>query len=123
MFVDYADNEDGAIYKLVDQWKVAVPLHPEAGTEPNVFYVPPIGPSRLNDDMSIDEEKPRIPSEYLESLFGDGVHDALATLKSEMETVRSGGQSEILTMLIAYRWHELLGPFTTDPVDAGLADN
>ncbi|MBW2448353.1 MAG: respiratory nitrate reductase subunit beta [Deltaproteobacteria bacterium] len=49
-FVGYRDDENGPIHKLVDQWKVAIPLHPEYGTEPNVFYVPPIGPARLGED-------------------------------------------------------------------------
>jgi nitrate reductase beta subunit len=102
----------------VETWKVALPLHPEAGTRPNVFYVPPLSPHRLNDDMSIDYETPRIPPEYLESLFGPQVHEALGRIKSEMETVRGGGKSEILTTLIAYKWKELLGPFPVDPVDA-----
>jgi hypothetical protein len=65
--------------------------------------------------MSIDYETPRIPPEYLESLFGPGVHSALDTLKSEMDSVRNGGKSEMLSTLIAYKWQELLGPFTVDP--------
>ena len=109
------DDEDSPVHKLVKEWKIALPLHAEAGTGPNVFYVPPLSPHRLNEDMSIDYETPRIPPEYLESLFGPNVHDALATLKSEMQTVRDGGSSEMLKTLIAYKWQELLGPFTVDP--------
>ena len=41
-FVGFLEDEDGPIHKLVYQWKVALPLHPEYGTEPNVYYVPPI---------------------------------------------------------------------------------
>lgn len=115
VFVGYLDDVEGPIHRLVNEWKVAVPLHAEYGTEPNVFYVPPLSPYRLNEDFSIDYETPRIPPEYLESLFGPGVHDALAKLKSEMETVREGGKSEMLETLIAYKWQSLFGPFTTDP--------
>ena len=43
-FVGYLDDEAGPIHKLVAQWKVALPLHPEYGLEPNVFYVPPLSP-------------------------------------------------------------------------------
>ena len=103
------------MHKLVQEWEVALPLHAEAGTAPNVYYVPPLSPHRLNEDMSIDYETPRIPPEYLESLFGPRVHGALATLKSEMDSVREGGTSEMLTTLIAYKWQELLVPFTVDP--------
>lgn len=115
VFVGFLDDEEGPIYKLVKVWKVAVPLHPEYGTEPNVFYVPPLSPYRLHEDGRIDYETPRIPPEYLESLFGPDVHQALATLKSELEKVRNGGISEILDTLIAYKWQSLLGPFTVDP--------
>src|SRR5574341_1335871 len=31
-FVGFLDDESGPIHKLVKQWKVALPLHPEAGT-------------------------------------------------------------------------------------------
>jgi len=117
VFVGFINDETSSVSKLVNEWKVALPLHPEYGTKPNVFYVPPLSPYRLNDDMSIDHETPRIPNEYLESLFGPDVHAALGSLKSEMESVRNGGRSEMLSTLIAYKWQELLGPFTADPAD------
>lgn len=115
VFIGYLDDEDSPVHKLVRQWRIALPLHAEAGTSPNVYYVPPLSPHRLKEDMSIDYETPRIPPEYLESLFGPAVHDALARLKTEMESVRAGAKSEMLTTLIAYKWQELLGPFTVDP--------
>jgi nitrate reductase beta subunit len=103
------------MHKLVSEWQVALPLHPEYGTEPNIFYVPPLSPHRLNDDGSIDYHTPRIPPAYLESLFGPKVHAALDRLRSELATVRAGGRSDILDTLIVYRWQELFGPFTTPP--------
>ncbi len=118
VFVGWLDDKEGAVHKLVNEWQVALPLHREYGTGPNVFYVPPLSPYRLKEDMSIDYETPRIPPDYLESLFGPAVHGALDTLKGEMETVREGGSSDLLTTLIAYKWQELLGPFAKDPVDA-----
>jgi hypothetical protein len=65
--------------------------------------------------MSVDYVTPRIPPEYLESLFGPRVHQVLDTLRTELERVRDGGTSEILETLIVYRWQSLFGPFTTDP--------
>ena len=121
VFVGYLDDEGGPVNKLINDWKIALPLHAESGTGPNVYYVPPLSPHRLNEDMSIDYETPRIPPEYLESLFGPEVHGALGRLKGEMESVRAGGKSEMLTTLIAYKWQELLGPFTVDP--ASLTPN
>jgi len=117
VFVGYLDDESGPVHKLINTWKIALPHHPESGTRPNVFYVPPLAPARLNDDMSIDLTTPRIPAEYLEAQFGPQVHQALATLSSEMQKVRDGGSSEMLSTLIAYKWKELLGPFTVDPAD------
>jgi len=100
---------------------VALPLRPDFGTEPNVFYVPPLSPYRLRDDRSIDTETPRIPPGYLESLFGPRVHGALARLRAELERVRAGGRSEILDTLIAREWKSLLGPFTREPAEVGEA--
>ena len=98
------DDERDPVHRLVYEWKVALPLHAEFGTEPNVFYVPPLSPYRLREDRSIDTETMRIPPEYLESLFGPDVHEALATLQSEIERARSGGRSELLDTLIVDEW-------------------
>jgi len=115
-FVGALDDEDGAIHKLVNLWKVALPLHAEYGTTPNVFYVPPLSPYRLREDRSIDTESMRIPMVYLESLFGPGVGAALSTLRSEIERVRAGGRSEMLDTLTVFEWKSLFGPFTEEPV-------
>jgi len=117
VFVGYLDDKDGPIYKLVNQWEVALPLHPEYGTVPNVFYIPPLAPYRLNDDLSIDESTPRIPTEYLERLFGSRVRKALATLRGEMDKTRAKEKSELMDMLIVYKWRELFKPFDRDPAE------
>jgi ethylbenzene hydroxylase subunit beta/complex iron-sulfur molybdoenzyme family reductase subunit beta len=117
VFVGYLDDESGPIHKLVSEWKVAVALHPEYGTEPNIFYVPPIGPRPINDDGSIDENRNRIPDELLEQQFGPDVHQALATLQAEMAKTKAGGQSDLMDILIAYEWKSLFSEFTVDPVD------
>jgi ethylbenzene hydroxylase subunit beta/complex iron-sulfur molybdoenzyme family reductase subunit beta len=114
-FVGYRDDQEAPIYKLVDKWKVAIPLHPEYGTDPNVFYVPPIAPPRFGSDGKIDKSEPRIPDAYLESLFGPVVHDSLRILKAEMAKTREGGKSELMDLLIAYKWKEMFGGFDRDP--------
>lgn len=114
-FVGYRDDQEGAIYKLVDKWKVAVPLHPEYGTEPNVFYVPPMGPASYDAEGNLDESIPRIPRDYLRSLFGDAGLDALEILETEREKARQGGESELMDLLIAYDWNEMFGGFDRDP--------
>jgi ethylbenzene hydroxylase subunit beta/complex iron-sulfur molybdoenzyme family reductase subunit beta len=114
-FVGYRDDENGPIYKLVDEWKVALPLHPEYGTEPNFFYVPPIAPASLDERGNIDTSTPRIPDQYLVSLFGPAVLEALGTLKSEMKKKREGLGSQILDTLIAYEWTGMFSEFDRDP--------
>lgn len=116
VFVGYLDDVQGPIHKLVKEWRVAVPLHPEYGTEPNVYYVPPIGPKPINEDGTIDEDHNRIPDELLEEQFGPAVHQALATLKAEMTKTSEGGQSDLMDLLIVYKWKDLFSEFTVDPV-------
>lgn len=115
-WVGFLDDEEGPIYKLVKKWNVALPHHPEYGTEPNIYYVPPLAPPRLHEDGRIDESKPRIPAEFLRFQFGPEVDQALETLKQEMQRVRDGEKSELMEILIAKRWSEMLGPFDVDPV-------
>jgi len=73
------------------------------------------GGVRRHRDGPVDESQPRIPKEYLESLFGPKVHEALATLEAEMAKTRGGGKSELMDLLIAYKWKEMFGGFDRDP--------
>ncbi|MGW8322610.1 MAG: 4Fe-4S dicluster domain-containing protein [Thermodesulfobacteriota bacterium] len=114
-FLGFLDDEKGPIHKLVKVWKVALPLHLEYGTEPNVFYVPPLSPPRLDEEGKVDPSKPRIPMAYLRYLFGPEVEKAIATMQSEMTKVRSGGKSELMDILIAREWAGMFRPFTKDP--------
>jgi DMSO reductase family type II enzyme iron-sulfur subunit len=102
-FVGYLDDPQGPIWKLVNQWQVAIPLHPEFGTGPNVFYVPPLSPEKLDDEGRPTGDM-RIPAAYLQSLFGERVHAALATLTGERERRKQGHKSELMDLLIAYDW-------------------
>ena len=76
----------------MNKYKVALPLHAEYGTQPNVFYVPPMSPSKYAaDGKALDEQ--RIPLEYLESLFGPRVGEALETLASERQAKAEGARA------------------------------
>jgi ethylbenzene hydroxylase subunit beta/complex iron-sulfur molybdoenzyme family reductase subunit beta len=116
-FVGFLDDAKSPVARLVKEWKVALPLHPEWNTKPNVYYVPPLAPAPLNPDGSANENKDRIPPEYLESLFGKAVHGALSTIKAEMAKKRNGQASEVMDTLILYEWKDALGPFSRDPAD------
>ncbi|MDG5776901.1 4Fe-4S dicluster domain-containing protein [Haloarculaceae archaeon H-GB1-1] len=97
-YVGFLDDQQGPIYKLVERYGVALPLHPEYQTQPNVYYIPPFAPPQ-QDTEGETLEVDRIPPEYLEELFGEEVHDALETIQREREKVERGGSSELMDIL------------------------
>ncbi len=105
-WVSYLDDREGPVHKLVRKWRVALPLRPDFGTQPNVYYVPPLSPPRLDEEGRPTGE-PRIPPAYLKKIFGPEVETALATLKAEMEKKARGETSELVDILIAYRHQEM----------------
>lgn len=60
------EREDNPIDYLVHTRKVALPLYPQYGTEPNVYYIPPV----------------HVPRDFLGQMFGPGVEQAIATYRS-----------------------------------------
>ncbi|MCB9186481.1 MAG: nitrate reductase subunit beta [Flavobacteriales bacterium] len=87
--------QQSPVYKFVKEWGIALPLHPEFRTIPNLFYVPPMLPAMASVDSdgvydSTTEslwagiEKSRLPMKYLASLFTAGdtkkVEDVLKKL-------------------------------------------
>lgn len=110
----YLDDPDGHVHKLVEKWRVALPLHPEYETRPNVFYVPPLSPRAFNEDGRITDEM-RFPGEALEFLFGPGVHRALDTILSEMRKRKAGQPSELIDLLVRNTWEDGFGEFTNEP--------
>lgn len=113
-FVGYLDDPEGPIHKLVHKYRVALPLHPEYETQPNVYYVPPLSPEKYDAQGNPTGEM-RIPTEYLERLFGNRVREVLALLVAEREKNRNGGKSELMDLLIAREWLGMFGPFNKHP--------
>jgi nitrate reductase beta subunit len=83
------------VYKFVKQWGIALPLHAEFRTLPNLFYVPPLLPTmgKVGDqlyDTTTESfwggiERSRLPLQYLASLFAAGdVARVEAVLKKMM---------------------------------------
>jgi nitrate reductase beta subunit len=79
------------VLAFVKRWELALPLHPEWRTLPNVFYVPPLlplfasrenGTTRTAEGLFTSGERGRIPLAYLGRLFGGeaGVAAALRKL-------------------------------------------
>jgi nitrate reductase beta subunit len=55
------DDPKHPLYFLVKKERVALPLYPQFGTEPNVYYIPPRW----------------VPRPYLRQMFGPGVDEAI----------------------------------------------
>ncbi|MBI4171822.1 MAG: respiratory nitrate reductase subunit beta [Actinobacteria bacterium] len=120
IWVDYVDEPGTSVHELVHEWKVALPLHPEFETKPNVYYVPPMSSSAF-DENGEQTSRPRIPIDELRRLFGAKVDQALETLSAERAKQRNGG-SQLMGLLIGRRWHELLGRWKKDPSEASAVD-
>ncbi|WP_139416547.1 nitrate reductase subunit beta [Agromyces laixinhei] len=100
------------IWKLINDYKVALPLHPEYRTMPMVWYIPPLSPvvdvvaSSGNDGEDARTlfaaiDRLRIPMEYLAGLFTAGDVPAvagslrkLAAMRSHMRRVNLGEQQD-----------------------------
>jgi ethylbenzene hydroxylase subunit beta/complex iron-sulfur molybdoenzyme family reductase subunit beta len=111
----YLDDPSSQVHQLVREWGVALPLRPESGTQPNVYYVPPLSPLAYDEQGRLTDQE-RIPARVLERCFGPDVHRALATLRRERERQRSGERSELMDLLISRRWHDRFAAFTAEPV-------
>jgi complex iron-sulfur molybdoenzyme family reductase subunit beta len=107
-FVGFLDDEEGQVYKLVNKYKVALPLRADYGTVPNVYYVPPTeAPPKFDANGKIIEGSERVPMAELEKLFGKEVHEAAKTLKAEMKKRKETGESELMDLLIAYKHDDM----------------
>ena len=100
--------------------KVALPLHPEYGTEPNVFYIPPFESTKaFEDDGSISDDG-RIEMEVLEKLFGPDVGDVVRKLRDERAKKQRGEESEIMDLLIGRNYWDRFKGFDNDPAEQVL---
>jgi len=104
--VGFVSDTTSDVYKLAKDLQVALPLHPEYGTGPNVYYIPPFsGPSQVNPDGSLVNVA-RIPVTYLRLLFGNGVDAAITTLRSARD---NGDPNGILAILNSNDRYQLGG--------------
>ncbi len=126
------------IYKFVKEWGIALPLHAEFRTLPNLFYVPPMLPvmatisqntkdlSTLHPkakawddkwlyDTSIDEifgniDNMRFPLKYMASLFGAGDEKLMAEKLKKLMAIR------------IYRRYVTVGDISKEKSDAALSE-
>ncbi|WP_010146608.1 nitrate reductase subunit beta [Serinicoccus profundi] len=96
------------VLRLINDYKVALPLHPEYRTMPMVWYIPPLSPvvdvikdtgydAEDKDNLFAAIDALRIPVEYLANLFTAGdvrpVNDVLrklAAMRSYMRDINLG---------------------------------
>jgi len=87
------------VWKYVKEWGIALPLHPEFRTLPNLFYVMPLLPAmaQINDDNNYhtvssalwdDMKNPRLPLKYLASIFSAGDVNIVGNILEKLMTVR-----------------------------------
>ncbi|WP_156250437.1 nitrate reductase subunit beta [Pseudactinotalea terrae] len=100
------------VWKLINTYKVALPLHPEYRTMPMVWYIPPLSPvvDIIRDTGHDAEDKGnlfaaiealRIPIGYLANLFTagdvkpvDSVLRKLAAMRAYMRDINLGGAGD-----------------------------
>ena len=91
--------QNSPVYKFVKEWKIALPLHPEFRTLPNLFYVPPLLPAMasvstdgtydtVSEHLLAGVEKLRVPIRYLSSLFTAGNDDKVIDVFKKLHAVR-----------------------------------
>ncbi|MEV5597119.1 nitrate reductase subunit beta [Streptomyces sp. NPDC052496] len=88
------------VYALINEHKVALPLHPEYRTLPMVWYVPPLSPvldavgeaggdAADPDHVFAAVTRLRIPLDYLANLFAAGDADVVAGVLMKLTALRS----------------------------------
>lgn len=108
------------VYKFVKLWKLALPLHPEFRTIPNLFYVPALLPSVATVHNGVYDsvtsglwggiDTTRLPMKYLASLFSAGNTEKVA---------------DVMKRLMTVRWHRrnvTVGDVTKETVDAAMRE-
>jgi nitrate reductase beta subunit len=93
-----AHAQQSPVYKLVKEWRLALPLHAEHRTLPMLFYVPPLLPAAAKVDargyrVEADEifgtlTNARLPIRYMASLFGAGNETVVERSMAKMLAVR-----------------------------------
>ena len=110
MYFGYLDDEASFVHKLVNKYKVALPLRPDFGTGANVYYIPPFVRPRRFGSGNEPLETTDIPIELLRTYFGADADQALATLREHRAKAAAGESSELMDLLIIYRFADVFAP-------------
>src|SRR5699024_6812703 len=96
--------QQSPLYKMIIDWQIALPLHPEYRTMTMVWYIPPLRPimnmiegkgSNVDtDDIVPVIDNMRIPIEYLANLLTAGDTNQIRTVLKKMAVMRSYMRAE-----------------------------
>ncbi|SDD27596.1 nitrate reductase beta subunit [Terribacillus halophilus] len=96
--------QQSPIYKMIIDWKIALPLHPEYRTMPMVWYVPPLSPimnmiegkgsGADTADIFPAIDNMRIPVEYLANLLTAGDTGHIRAVLKKMAVMRQFMRAE-----------------------------
>lgn len=92
----WIEDRQNPLYYLVNVAKVALPLYPQFGTQPNVYYIPPRW----------------VPRDYLRQMFGPGVDDAIAAYMNPSRETLAVLQLFRATQSIVFSYKVEQGPKT-----------
>lgn len=93
------------LYYLIKVEKVALPLYPQFGTEPNIYYIPPRWVSRT----------------YLHQMFGPGVDEAIARYTAPSRQLLAVLQLFRTTQKMIFRYEIEEGPLVREAEVNGRA--
>ncbi len=99
----WVENPENPLYFMVKQAKVALPLYPQFGTEPNGYYIPPRW----------------VPREYLHQMFGPGVDAAIDAYLAPSRELLAVLQLFRATQKIIFKFKIEKGPKVRDAVIGG----
>ncbi|MBT5784555.1 MAG: nitrate reductase subunit beta, partial [Candidatus Thioglobus sp.] len=95
-WIDAAQNSP--VYKMVMDWKIAFPIHPEYRTLPMMWYVPPLSPVQSQIDKGNVEtsngiiptvDAMRFPAKYLANMFTAGDEKPIISSMSKLLAMRA----------------------------------
>jgi complex iron-sulfur molybdoenzyme family reductase subunit beta len=91
------DDPQSPVYRLVKEFKVALPLHADFGTNPQIFYIPPVfGPEAIDSEGNSSGQREN--ERYLTRQFGPEI----ARVKKTMIAERAKRGSALMDVLCSY---------------------
>ena len=87
------------VFRFVQEWRLALPLHPEFRTLPTLFYVPPLSPvlAAVRDGVAENAtpgffdglDAGRLPIRFMASLFSAGAEEPVRYALRKQQAVRA----------------------------------